>query len=97
MVRRRSTRVGFGLGGGSWVSFGRSGPRVGARVGKVRVSTGRSGTRLTARDGKFFATTWVPGERRRSRPAPRRSTGGLWLLFLVLCLIGLIAHLTGHA
>ena len=96
MARRRSTRIGFGIGGGSWVSFGRSGVRVGTRAGKVRVSTGRSGTRLSARDGRFFVSTWVPGERRRPAAGRSGSTASLWLLLLVLSVIGLIAHLTGH-
>lgn len=95
-MARRSTRIGIRIGRSGFVSTGRTGLRVGGRIGPVKVSSGRTGTRIGAGRGRAFASTWIPNSRRRPAPG-RRQPQPLIFGFLLLCfVIGLISHLTGH-
>jgi hypothetical protein len=93
------TRAGFRIGRSGWISFGRSGPRVGGKIGPVRVSTGRSGTRVGAGRNGLFVTRWIPAARRSGRPPARRTrpssigTGLVVFAIFMLLVIGTSGHM----
>lgn len=62
-----SIRFGVRLGRSGFLSAGRSGLRIGGRIGPARISTGRSGTRLGAGRGGVFVSRWYPASRTRRR------------------------------
>lgn len=93
------TRAGLRIGRSGWISFGRSGPRVGGKIGPVRVSTGRTGTRVGAGRNGVFVTRWIPARRRPvRRPAGRTApssigTGLVVFAILMLLVIGTSGHM----